>query len=177
MVPDTGMVVLVDAGPHVCLAEPDQGAVTLGPQTVISRLGTPADPGRVRMYANANGDAMPDIFQLELYKGYTHFAGSIQPGTFTIMGDDLQYSTCGLCARIFTDFDQATGTPSEQQYLATGGTVTITSITPNLTGSISDVTFVETSIDPTTYVSEPVASGCATMIVSASFDAVNEHTP
>ncbi len=169
----------VDAAQHVCLTEPTFGAATLASQQATSGGGTGAsDPDSVVFTAAANADLTPDLFEFELYKGFGVFSvGSIQPGTYTISGAELNYATCGICPRIFTDFDEATQMTAEQQYYATGGTITITSVTPDLTGTVSDLTFEEVTINPTTFESTPVPGGCSTSITSASFDVANAYTP
>lgn len=176
--PDAEVVDQPDAEPPapVCLAEASYGAATLGQQAAQSQ-GPAATPDVEAGFATIGGDTAPvDIIQLELYKGFGVFTGGeIVPGTYTIAGDELNYATCGVCPRIFTDCTDTAC--ADQQFYATGGTVTITSITPNLTFTVQDLTFVEVTIDETTFQSTPVPNGCSTAVTSASFDAVVENTP
>ena len=167
----------IDAGPHVCLTEADYGAATLMMQSANSGGGTAADPDAVQLLATLNGDATPDLFALELYKGFTVFSTNIHTGTFSITGQELDYATCGVCPRIFTDYDPATMMTAEQQYFATGGSVSITSITPNMTGTVNNLTYEEVTINPTTFESTPVPGGCQTAVMSGAFDIANQHTP
>ncbi len=167
-----------DADPATCLVEADLGAVTLRNQQVESAAGTSAmDPDSIDLTAALNGDPKPDLFFLQLFKGYGASTPDIHTGTFMIAGAELQYSTCGVCARVFTNYDPVTMLAAAQQYLATGGSVTITGITPNLTGSVADLTFEQVTIDNMTFMSTPVPDGCHTVVLSGSFDAVNTYTP
>jgi hypothetical protein len=94
--------------------------------------------------------------QLELLKGYGVFLENIVPGTFTLADDELDYTTCGLCVRLFAD-------DGSQEFFVTGGSVDITSIDPNLSGTVTGLTFHEIA---------PASVACDTAIDSADFDAV-----
>jgi hypothetical protein len=120
---------------------------------------------------------MPDAFQLELYKGFGIFTDTeIVPGTYTLSGTELNYATCGVCPRIFSNVDTASGM-AQEQYFVTGGSVTITQVNPNLQFTVSDLTFVEVTINETTFESTPVVDGCESAIASMTFDAVVTNTP
>src|SRR5262245_44966703 len=134
--------------------------------------GTATDPDQVELDARLSDEARPDLFALELYKGSAEFSAAITIGTFTIAGANLNYETCGICARVFTDYDPATMLTAQQQYFATGGSATISSVRPNLTGYLSDLTFEEVTIDPVTFQSTPVPGGCTTAAMSGAFDVV-----
>ena len=114
-----------------------------------------------------NTDAAPDIVQLELYAGFGLFAGKdIAPGTYPLTGDELNYASCGVCVRIFADAtEQALGA----QYFATGGSVTLSSTTGNLVGTLDNVTFTKVTIADD-FTSTPVGDGCETVITAASMD-------
>jgi hypothetical protein len=162
--------------PRVCDVEAALGTVTLT-NPVADSMGAAATPDFERGGGLINGDAMPDVFQLELYKGFGVFADTeIVPGTYTLAGEELNYSTCGVCPRIFANVDTTNGMPT-QQFFVTGGSVNITAINPNLTFTVTDLTFVEVTIDETTFVSTPVPDGCPSAITSLSFDAVVTNTP
>jgi hypothetical protein len=167
-----------DAGPHVCLTEQNFGAATLGDQQAQSGGGASAsDPDGLQFAATLNADPMPDLLYLELYKGYGVFSTMIMTGTFNITGMELNYATCGVCPRIFTDYDTGTGMSADQQYFATGGSVTINTLTPNFTGSVNNLEFEEVTVNPTTFESTPVPGGCTTAVMSGAFDIANMYTP
>lgn len=175
--PDAEVVDDPDAEiPRVCDVQAALGAVTLTNPAADS-MGAAATPDFERGGGLINGDAMPDVFQLELYKGFGVFTGGeIVPGTYALTGDELNYSTCGVCPRIFANVDTTSGMPTQQFYV-TGGSVTVTAINPNLTFTVSDLQYVEVTIDETTFVSTPVENGCTSSITSLSFDAVVTNTP
>jgi hypothetical protein len=134
-----------------------------------------AAPGFAQVQGKLNTDALFDVFALELYAGSGALAGGIAPGTYTISGVETNYATCGVCARIFTDID-AEGNDSGV-YVASGGTVTITSVTPNFVASVSGLELIHAEIDPTTFETTPHADGCTASIDSASVDLVTAMAP
>src|SRR5690606_19552964 len=114
-----------------------------------------------------DGDTNPDILLLELYPGSGVFSGGLKPGTYTLAGDELQYATCGACVRIFGDY--VTGVGATEVYMATGGKLTLTSVSGQLTGALSDVTFTHVTINTSTWESTPVGDGCNSAISTATF--------
>ncbi len=154
-----------DAPPANCLTATSHGTVTPGEQ--LAEADDLAAPTFLGYQALLNADTAPDIIGLELYDGLGALAGGIAPGTYTIAGDDLNYISCGLCVRIFTD---ATETEIGSQYLATGGTVTITQVTPNIQGTMSNITTETVTIAPD-FTSTPVGDGCTSAVTSLAFDA------
>ena len=112
-----------------------------------------ADAEVVFVDGNLDADASPDLFAIELYKGLGVFAGGITTGSFPITGAEANYGTCGACVLIYTDFD---GTNIVDTYMATGGTLTITSLTPTVTGTVSNATFTHVTVDDKTFESTPV---------------------
>jgi hypothetical protein len=175
IVPDAAPV--IDAGPHVCLTPDDFGTPALhDPCTdpdpancapLAQGVGDDhANPDAITYFAAMDTNPFPDEVQLELITGYGVFTNGISTGTFPLTGDELDYETCGMCVRLFADV----GGDDMQQYFATGGTVTITSINPNITGSFTGLTYVEVKVDPDTFHVTPIADGCSTQIASGSFD-------
>lgn len=113
-----------------------------------------ADAEVVFVDAQLNTDATPDLLAIELYK-LGVFANGITTGTFQLTGAEANYATCGACVLIYTDFDQGAGMIADS-YMATGGSLTITSLSPMVTGSLSNVTFTHVDIDANTFESTPV---------------------
>jgi hypothetical protein len=160
-----------DANNASCLVNADLASPTLAEQ-VGSYAGTPATPDFVDVIGTVNADAMPDGFAVELYAGSGALAGGIVPGTYPLAGADLNYETCGVCVRLFTDFNGTQFT--DAGYFATGGTVTITQVSPNFIGSVSNITMEHVEVDATTFASTPHADGCTTSVTAASWDVVPE---
>jgi hypothetical protein len=154
----------------VCLATADYGAATgTGDNATHDQA---AD--FYNMATALNADAEPDLFALQLYAGFGPFiGGGVTTGTFAIAGDDTNYATCGVCGLIIADLP-ASGmielTDPQRIYLAQSGTVTITSLSPNLTGTIDNLVLAHVTIDPATAEST-VVPDCTSTIGSLSFDA------
>jgi hypothetical protein len=162
--PDAG------GGPVTCTATESYGAATIGNQSAVYNM-TP-NPDLLAGFGTLNDDTTPDVFQVELYKGFGPFmTGEIVPGTYQLTGAELDYATCGVCVRILSDLNTANGEYVDD-YFQTGGTVTITSVSPNLTLTVSNITLEHVTINPQTFESTPVGDGCESAITSGSFDAV-----
>lgn len=118
-----------------------------------------------------NADATPDLISIELWKGSGAFTTAITTGTFQITGEEANYATCGACALIYTD---RSDTGIVDTYMATAGTITITTLTPMISGTIENATFTHVTIDEKTAESAPVgdcdsaATGTYTFNVAAT---------
>jgi hypothetical protein len=100
-----------------------------------------------------------DIVQLELWPNLGAFAGDVvKTGTFTITGDDANFTKCGVCVRAVGHH----GAADQTLYFATAGTVEVTSFgdapTP-LTATITNATFVQVDAAGAT-----VPAGCASAV-------------
>jgi hypothetical protein len=140
-------------GDPSCLIPPDYGDV--GAKTGTTSLGMTTstivlDPGPPR-----------DSFFLKLTSGKGVFAGGLQTGTFTIEGDDLSPSTCGLCVNILADIGSV---GPAKFFFASAGTVTLTLTNPP-EGELSNVTMIETTAGGT-----PIQGGCTSAIAAMSFE-------
>ena len=145
-----------------CAAAPSYDAFVSATAASESPTGGPT-PDLIELEAELAGG---DVAVIQLYKGFGAFAaGEIAPGTYPIAGDETQYATCGVCVLVVPLED------ADAPYLAQAGAVTITSITPNLAGSVADVALVHVELDDE-QVSTPAEDGCATAITAATFDAV-----
>ena len=73
-----------------------------------------------------------DTLDLQLFSdlGVFEASGGFVTGTFQLAGDELNYSTCGLCVLIYENVD-ANGL-YRGVYMATSGTVTLTSVAGTL---------------------------------------------
>ncbi len=152
-------------GSGTCTADADYGTVT-----PTSQEANTDGSGDYQYSGTLNTDI--DYVDLELYAGEGAFSGNPTTGTYTIAGDDAQYSTCGLCLLILTDATDTDPTTGDftDTYLATSGTVKITKLTSTkLQGTITNAVFTHVTIDSTSYVSTPVGDGCGSAIDSMTF--------
>ncbi len=158
-----------------CTADASYSETTLTSQTA-GYIATPADAGAdagpedfYEFDGNLNSDA--DILELDLFDGFTVFANGIAPGTYTIGADDGSWETCGVCVLLLTD---ATSPQSfTDTYIATSGSVTITSVSPTgtLAGSVSNLKFSHVTIDFQGGTQSAGPDSCTSALPSASFSA------
>jgi len=103
---------------------------------------------------------------IELVEGYPPFVNGVTTLTNHVLaGPDLNYGTCGLCLRV----DESSASSTGRNYFVTGGTITISEVEDGVTGTATDLTFEEVTIDQN-FVSTPVPGGCETAIDSMAFD-------
>ena len=95
---------------------------------------------------------------------FIKLAAGVTPGTHPIAGADANYTTCGLCVTIIADIVAGQG-PSKF-YFASSGSVTLTSVTAPITGTVSNLAFTEIAIADGSTI-----PGCTASIASASFTA------
>ncbi len=169
---DTGSDVAADVGVTCNASSTYSGTLT---NEMAGYTPTPADAGAdagpqdfYQLEGALNAD--PDLFDVEIYDGYGVFTNGITAGTYTLSGDELNYATCGLCVLIQANATQSSADP----YMATGGTITITSISPTgtLAGSGSSLTFTHVTIDQNSSQSTPVGDGCNSSIATVSFSSM-----
>lgn len=168
----------VDAPP--CQAMASYGTPSLGSEGANSYgSGSSGSNAHALLYGGKlNNNALFDLLDVELFAGTGAFAATdITTGSFNLATEDADYSTCGACVLIFTQYNASApmGTdPVGQYYLATGGTLNLTGVGSGsgpgqtLQGTLSNATFDHVTIDPNSFVSTKVADGCATAITSAT---------
>jgi hypothetical protein len=142
--------------PGSCNVPASYGAASVVPGSEFAAV-VDSDLGDIWSMFDLDED---EYLYMELYATKGVFADGIKTGTFTLEGDDLNYATCGLCIQI----EDGEG----NYYFATGGTVELTSIADTLEARLSDVTFVEVTLDNDTWETTPVPDGCKTRIDSVS---------
>lgn len=161
----------IDSTPVNCTVEPSV-SVTADPAQAFYTNNNMSQTVFYAALAALNADATPDLLAIELYAG----AGAFMSGfpatgaTIQLTGAEAQYATCAGCVLIYADStQQALGEP----YLATSGTLTLTSIsTTSLAGSVSNVGFRHVTIDDMSFMSADHPDGCQSTLSSASFTAV-----
>jgi len=108
-----------------------------------------------------------DELDIQLYNGLGVFPTGITPGTYALAGPDLDYASCGLCVLIYENIDAQTN--YRGVYMATGGTVTLTSVDGNFAGSADHLTFEHVNIDANTLISTPDPDGCPSAVDNVTF--------
>jgi len=157
-----------DGGAAASCAAPDSYGA-MGPLGAVSatQSNQPGSQGTRQIYTMAGDlESSPeDVLHIELWDQYGVFSGvPAAPGTYTISGAETSLDTCGVCVIVGGDIVDGL---ASQVFLAQSGTVQIDAITPTLSGSVTDMTFVQ--IDPDTGL--PVADACTTGVQSGSFSA------
>jgi hypothetical protein len=106
-------------------AMPDTGTLTAA---IAQQCNVPGTQGAQHFYRVSAGvpTAPMDVLQIELWDGRGAFTGGlVVPGTYPITGAELSRDTCGICVRGLG----GKGTADEMEYFATGGSVTVTTVT------------------------------------------------
>lgn len=124
------------------------------------------------LYANLNSDARPDELAIELWP-MGPFSSGFQTGTFQLTGAELNYKTCAVCVLIHSNtyLDANGDVDWADDYMATGGTLTLSSVDGSLVGTLTNATFEHVNI-ATGGLSTPVGDGCTSSISSASFNSL-----
>ncbi len=138
--------------------------------------GRDADTNPEQMYFNGSMNADYDDLTIELYKGFGVFTDTeIIATTVQLSGDEADYYTCGACVLIYANWDRDLE-EAAMVYLAIGGSLTITQVTPNIQGTLLNASFVHVDIDEEG-ASSPSPDACASSISQVAFDAVVETDP
>ncbi len=158
-----------DAGPAAatCAVPDTMGTMTLV-NPVAQQSNQPGSQGALHilsLVADLDTAATPDKLNLQFWDGAGVFTGAVTTGTFTIAGPETSLETCGACVAVLGNFTSGVG--AEMFYAASSGTVTLTSVTTNLTGSVSTIHLKQ--IDGTTGALIP--GGCETDLAGATFNA------
>ena len=166
-------VATVDAPPACNISSPDFGDVG----TVTNALATyspgmaanglPAAP-YIFFGTGLSAATPPDVVFVELYSGFAPFGTDAAPtaavpGTYPLTGDQLQYSSCGVCvtaaAKVVTGGNSG-------DFMATGGSLKISTngaaVDGTLAIELSNVTFEQVTFNMG--VSTPVGNACNTKI-------------
>jgi hypothetical protein len=175
---DDGVTPVIDAPPAANRTVStnmfgDKGALT-GGATFASNAQNPAIY-RIAMQAALEGAAPTDALFIDFFTGYTPFGTSaaptaVVPGTSQLTGEQLDFETCGVCVTVATN---ATDTGYDDDYMVTGGTVTVTAVGDavgeTLTLSVSGLQLEHVTIDPMSGATTSVGDGCTTSITNGTF--------
>lgn len=130
-----------------------------------TKTGTAGMMGGVTATFTLDAGPPRDTFFLKLVTGKGVFAGGINPGTYTITGDDADYNNCGLCVHIIADI--VSGVGPTKFYFANAGSVMLTSTSAPIAGSATNLTFREVDI----------ASGSPIGTCASAIGSINFSTP
>lgn len=118
-----------------------------------------------------NAEEPADYLEFGLYAGYGAMSEGIHTGIFDIVGDELNYGTCGLCITLLGDGQPMGGAVlTDNHYMVTTGRVVLESIEGRFAGELADMAFEHVDVDPDTLQSTPVGDGCTVSLSSLSFD-------
>lgn len=140
--------------PSICVQDPGQDAAD--PMDDVIFMRAPLEAG-----------SPFDEIEIQLWAGFGALTNGFANGTYPITGDETQFATCGVC--VFLNTNRVDDQTYEDDYFATGGTVTLTSVQGNLTGTVSNLTFEHVTVAQGE--STPVGDGCTTGVTAASFTA------
>lgn len=130
---------------------------------------------RIAMQGLLEGAEPTDVLFIDFYTGYEPFGTqmaptAVVPGTYQLTGAQTDYETCGVCVTIGTN---ATQTGYDDDYMVTGGSVTVTAVGDavgeTLTFSVSNLQLQHVNIDPMSGATTAVGDGCTTSISAATF--------
>jgi len=152
--------------PPTCPVKTALGTVAVTAQTAVDDV----DPPNSLVYtAKLNSDARPDGLAVQLSTGFGAWKTMrIGPATFPLSGDETSMATCGACIRIRANIDA--NDVDEATYMPLSGTMTITSVSGNFTGSLSNVVFRQVDIDGASLATTDDPSHCMATIGSLAFD-------
>lgn len=167
----------IDAPPAACTVSTtsfgDKGALT-GAATFAASQMNPAIY-RIAMQGALEAAAPTDVLFIDFFTGYAPFGTqqaptAVVPGTYELNGAQLDFETCGVCVTLGTN---ATMTGYDDDYMVTGGTVTVTAVGDavgeTLTLSVTNLQLEHVTIDPMSGATSAVGDGCTTSIANATY--------
>jgi len=147
-----------------CRALPDYGDLGMVESAAFLSVGRPPITWATRIAGECDPDGAEGVkvyMELVEERGVFRETG-IEPGSYALDGAELDLETCGICLRLLADET----TDERTCYLATGGTLTLTSTEDRLIGGLEAVTFRPI----TCFEFEPIDNGCSSAIEHLEFD-------
>lgn len=153
-----------------CLIAQDLGTIAPVVNPGGISKGNPADPWFVEAKAPFNNETpLPDWWVIRLFDMTQVFPNDLTPGTFTLAGNELDYSVCGVCVLLVGDHTGDRAEEVNNAYMATSGTVTVNSVIPTFSATLSDLTFQHVFFTEPEMFHIPNDSGCTTRVDSLTF--------
>lgn len=148
--------------------------------------GTPGNQEAWRSIGDLDAEAKRDLLWIEFFEGpspaYTTLDFPAAPFTVTLTGGEADYFKCSACISLTTDFEDnlpdmnGDGMPDTayvDDYMAAAGSVQVTAMSSTqITGTLSNVTFVHVDMDFDQGVQTDNASGCRSTAASIPFTAM-----
>lgn len=170
--PDAPSIVRPDApidAPKPCGATPSYGTVT--PLDEVATRDLDVNPTEIYYDSSLNMDPKFDDLSIQLFKGLGAFTtGEIVPGVTSLSGPESNYETCGACVLIYVDLDPNNGLMDDGVYMATGGTINLMTLTPNIKGTLSNASFTHVTIDADNNFRSTPVGDCDATLTSIAFD-------
>ena len=164
----------IDAVPRNCAASVAYGTPTPVDQTADLFIQTSEPLEELEYTGRLTNEAVPDYLYIDMlaHQG----SGEIQPGTYTLKAPD-NTATCDQCVLILgacNNCNPFAAGGSGEYYLATGGTLKLTSVSSKIIGTLTNATFVPVLLanagSNPTYMSTPLNDNCTTTVTSVSFN-------
>lgn len=168
-----------DVGPCVLDAglAADLGTVTSSEDN--SNVHRSMMPDNVFLEVALDENEAPDLLHLELYAGHGAFrGGAVRTGSFSLLGVESRYDSCGTCLLLLVDRAPDTLRPAAY-FMPESGTLVLDAVADRLAGHLENVVLRHVTIDindpdgngprePT--LATVTASGCKTTLRRLDFD-------
>jgi hypothetical protein len=158
-----------------------QAAASYGPETPSDQSGdffpgNSTQPDEVDYAGQLNAT---DVLSIGLLDDQPPFTSGFTTGTFNLSGQ-TDFMTCGTCVLIAAhcnNCDLSTGTGVGSWYMATGGSLNLTTFTQtSLSGTLTNASLMHVTINFSNGATSPASDGCSTHIASATFSvALTQH--
>jgi len=190
--PPVDAPVSVDAAPLCTAPAMLTTATDLGLSYTADRdMMTAGNQEKWTVIGDLNADTAPDWLWIELFEGpppdFTTLNFPATPFTVQLTGAETDYLKCSTCISLTTDVDlaqlQAGMLVYADDFMATAGSVTITSLTPTIvntpptpdtpamiTGTLDNLSFAHVDISEAGTI--PNVSGCTSTLASLPFTAM-----
>ncbi len=159
----------------LCQAPSSYGSPTATDQSGDYYPGDANNPDELDYAGDINAT---DVLAISLFDGTPPFPDNFTTGTFNLAGQ-TDFSNCGTCVLVAAQCDNcdlSTGAGVGSWYMASAGSLKITSLTPTIAGSLTGATLIHVALDFSNGDTTVSSDGCTTQITSVSFSSpVTEH--
>ncbi|MBE7450931.1 MAG: hypothetical protein HS111_19180 [Kofleriaceae bacterium] len=168
---DAALDAPIDAAPMCNVSSTAFGSLGARPGVATWQQGSQPNAGLGGLFIPLEESAEPDQLYISLWSMTQQDPEPIVAGTYPLVGPQLQLSTCTVCVAIGANWAPGGPAPLDDVYVATGGTVVITTIETQAGGALEigfeGLTFEHAVLTPSGNV--PAGDGCVTSIDDISF--------